>query len=971
MKDYKETPLWDSTLPMEERLNYLVGELTLDEKLQCLGTGCPRIERQGITEFGFGGEGAHGIQARRDQSYDDAMKPQFTTIFPNPVGMSATWNPDLLRKAGSVVGDEGRGIYAQTGKGGICLWAPTVDMERDPRWGRTEEAYGEDPFLTGKMASAYVQGMRGEDPFYIKCAATLKHFYANNVEKDRTFCSSSIDPRNREEYYLEPFRRVIQEGGAEAVMTSYNEINGIPAMVNPEVLHRLKEEWGVHHVVCDGGDVSQTVDHHHFYRKHAETIRGGLEAGIDCFTDDIEMVSQAAREAYQAGKISMEQIDQAVCNHFGTMIRLGIFDGEACPYAGMGEEQFNTPEHQEICRQVTREAVVLLKNQDQTLPLDSREYTKDKKIAVIGPLAKTWYKGWYTGIPPYAVTLEDGLRKYCGDQLLVADGNPKAKVQVWSGSRKKQYLGLLEDGKTVGVVEPEQAEIFTIESWDRDQTTLRAQSNGMLLTTEDGDWPDHSKQEGIVTATKEEAFGWFIREVFHMDHNQDFQSSLELGTEIGFTSWQKQKFIIDEQQRLHVREDKRGESLHFALEMVENGLDAVCEAAKQADQVILAMGPNPVINCKEEVDRTSIEMPPYQHQMIQRVYECNHHVILALISSIPFSINWEQEHIPAILNIASGSMYLGEAIAQTIFGDNPPAGRLNMTWYQGDEQLPDINDYDIIRGERTYQYFKGDVLYPFGHGLGYGQMQYDDMQIGWKDKHTIWVKLTVTNQGSMASDEVVQLYVHKLRSSITLPLRQLKGFHREKQIQPGECREVRMELPLKDLEYYNVISERMMVKKGIYVLEIGASSQDIRALCRITIHGEEIGYRNGYLSQQAINYDNIYNGYLYQRHDTKCSVYQKNKSIPMTLRYENVTLSGKIARQFVLYGSIKGKSYIEVWAHRRCIGMLVANKGKKYVLCYPERSRLQDAWNEGLTKDYFCVQLICHGDVQVTAWKFQ
>ena len=332
MSDYRNTPLWNNRLPIEERLDYLIKELTLDEKIACLTTVCPEIERLGIKATYMGGEAAHGIEARHDQAFN-AGEPEATTSFTQPIGMSGSFDRELIKKCGQAVGEEARALFTRTPRGGLCRWAPTIDMERDPRWGRTEEAYGEDPYLTGEMASAYIQGMKGEHPFYIRCGATLKHFYANNVEQDRIKISSSLDERNKYEYYLEPFRKAVMEGGAEAIMTSYNEINGVPAILNSEVRNIVKGTWGLPgHVVCDGGDFQQTVNDHQYFKTHGETLAYGLKAGVDCFTDDGEVVSAAAREALKEGWMTEEDIDRSVRNSFRTRIRLGFFDKEGdCP----------------------------------------------------------------------------------------------------------------------------------------------------------------------------------------------------------------------------------------------------------------------------------------------------------------------------------------------------------------------------------------------------------------------------------------------------------------------------------------------------------------------------------------------------------------------------------------------------------------------------------------------------------------
>lgn len=369
MENYLKSPLWNNRLPVEERLDYLIGEMTTEEKIACLTTGCPDISRLGIRASYMGGEAAHGIEARHDQAFNKG-EPEPTTSFTQPIGMSASFDRELIRECGRCVGEEARALFTRNGSGGLCRWAPTVDMERDPRWGRTEEAYGEDPYLTGEMASSYIQGMKGDDPFYIRCGATLKHFYANNVEKDRISISSSLDRRNKYEYYLEPFRKAIVEGGAEAVMTSYNEINGIPAIVNEEVRTILKEAWGLPgHVVCDGGDMQQTVYDHKYFKTHEETVAYGLKAGVDCFTDDKSVVMEAARKALEKGMITEEDIDRSIRNSFRTRIRLGFFDGDGeCPYTGMGEEYVNNQEHRDICVKMAEESVVLLKNEKNILP---------------------------------------------------------------------------------------------------------------------------------------------------------------------------------------------------------------------------------------------------------------------------------------------------------------------------------------------------------------------------------------------------------------------------------------------------------------------------------------------------------------------------------------------------------------------------------------------------------------------------
>ena len=859
-KSFQDTPLWNNKLSLEERLDFLLNELTLEEKIACMGTGNPEISRLGVPAFHVGGEAAHGVQARHDQDFDLGT-PDFTTIFPNPIGMSSTWDEALIRQAGEVVSTEARGLFSRKQEGCLSMWAPTVDMERDPRWGRTEEGYGEDPLLTGRMAGAYVEGLQGDDAFYLRTAATLKHFYANNVEEGRVWKSSSIDDRNKWEYYLEPFRQLIVEHGAEAVMTAYNEINGVPAMLNPEVQRILKDEWGLHHVVCDGADVSQTVDFHHYYDNHGDTITAGLAAGVDCFTDDLDLVMEAVRSALEQGKITEENLDRALRCHFGTLIRLGLFDGAGeNPYAHITMEQVGTKKHHEVARAVSTEGIVLLQNRHNLLPLDT-----SKNIAMIGPLADEWYKDWYTGLPPYYVTPLQGLK------AVYDDGETETGImQVRIRLGDDAYLGL--NGQSIVCrCSKQQAEVFEMECWDGEQITLRSMKNGKLLTVED----DFNKgQKGYVTATKEEAYGWFVREIFRVQTSETGGEAITtdrgICEDVLLYAWNKASFRIDEHDRICVVNDKeKCDGLPIHIEIVRDGIAAAKEIAGRADTVVLFLGTNPVITCKEEIDRKNLSLPAYQSRLMQEIYETNHNIVLVLVSSVPFGIDWAKEHIPAILVSATGGMELGNALADVLMGKVSPAGRLPMTWYSSKEVLPDIDDYDIIRNERTYQYFPGTPLYPFGHGLTYGEVLYEKMIVEVNDvgrlesdKQTCAVTVSLQNRGAYPTDEVVQIYGRKIDSVLKRPRKQLLDFMRVKDIVPGESREITLHIPVDRLRYYDVISGRMALEDGEYEIMAGASSGDLPLSKIISLHGEGRGCRKRGNAFHAAAYDYCENSVL-------------------------------------------------------------------------------------------------------------
>lgn len=945
-KDYKNTPLWNSGLSEEERLQYLLQELTLDEKFACLGTGNPAIERLGIPAFGVGGEGAHGVQARHDQGYDKG-EPVATTIFPNPIGMSASWNRELIKEAGIVVGTEARALYEEGLHGSLSLWAPTVDMERDPRWGRTEEGYGEDPYLTAEMAGAYVEGMQGEHPHYLRCGATLKHYYANNVEQGRTYISSSVDLRNKYEYYLEPFRKVITEHHVEGMMTAYNEINGIPCMLLDNDI-KLAKSWGLGHVVSDGGDVNQTVHFHKYFKRHSETVAAGLKAGMDCFTDDMEMVEAAAREAYEHHMIQMEDIDKALYRYFRVMLRLGFFDrGGRNPYEQITMEEVGTAQSQKVARDITVESVVMVKN-DGILPLGAQKAAEDhcnllsqdsgdnvssslqsydvsqrlhterenvkSKLAVIGPLSDVWYKDWYSGVPPYFVTPLDGVKnalqpeslnsRISGKQSVTEEkrnsqtnelhsavsGNATVRIKVSTGVEENVYLGLQPDGKSIGLVSKEAAESFILTDWGDGKVTLRAKSNGLLLTTQDD---ESIGEKGDILAAQEEAFGWFVKEIFYIEKKQDSYANAKQPVAFSLKTWDQQGISIDEKGAL--RKDRKAIGLSVKIEVVEDGIAQAAIAAKEADTVLLFLGANPMITCKEEIDRTHIMLPDTQQKLLEEVCKVNSNVILVLVSSVPYDLRMAQncENVRAILLCAEGSMELGNAVMDVITGKKSVAGRLPMTWYGSLEGFPDINDYDIIQKGRTYQYYEGKALYPFGYGLTYSEMEYSGLTVQLKDYTKLLVQAEVSNIGKYCSDEVVQLYIRKKDSAVKRPFCQLKGFERLKDLKPGEKRNVSFTVPLEELKYYDVIAKEKLLEPGEYEIMLGRSSKDIRQSQSIVLNGTKRPCRDGFATNESECFDRALHYVLCSGHLGYTSVCTKNESDTIILDYEKVYLSHK------------------------------------------------------------------------------
>ena len=854
----KNTPFWDVSLSIEERLDWLMSAMTIDEKLSCLASTVPALERLGIPEMCVGGEAAHGVEARNDQN--DLGEPETTTSFPQPIGMSASWNTELIRKAGEVTGTEARVLYHRHPDRGLSRWAPTVDLERDPRWGRTEEGYGEDPFLTGEMSAAYVRGMQGEDPHYLRIAATLKHFYGNNTEVGRGWKNVSIDPRNKYEYYLEAFRRAIEKGGAEAIMTAYNKINGIPGMLNPEVKAILKEKYGLKHAVCDGGAMGLVANFHHYYGLHAETIAASIKAGVDAMSDNMEMVEAAAREAYELHLITEDEIDEALRNMFRTKLRLGIYDAIPCnPYDNVTEEDINSEENRKICKQLSREAVVLLKNEGKLLPLDP---AAADSIALIGPLGDAWNQDWYGGKAYCETTLYQGLQKIT--QMPFVDGLDRIVLRCG-----EKGLAVSSDGAMYLAEEPD---VFIKEDWGEGSFAFRHVRSGKYMNTRF--YPNKAKAEdmGRLAADAERTFDWFVMEIFHLEEKgtgsfqltNRFGSPFMLGEDGSLWSMKGGEKIgptvgIEMASAETAKRDMALSEILFRMEVVESGVEKAVQLAKEQKTVILALGCNPMINAKEEVDRSTILLPPEQEKLLDAVCQANPNVVLALFSNYPYAITEADKKVPAILWSATGSQDMGDAMAETIFGQNAPAGRLNMTWYRSDDQLPDIDDYDIIKGKRTYRYFDGEVLYPFGYGLTYSEFTYSDLSVELVDKIALKVSFCVKNTGDRISDEVAQVYGTAPASRVQKPLKQLLGFRRIKDVRPGESRTVEITVPVEEFRFYDVVSRSLMVEEGCYTIYAGSSSADCAVTGQITIPGQKTGLRNLQTKTAADHYDDYEN----------------------------------------------------------------------------------------------------------------
>ncbi|WP_294580744.1 glycoside hydrolase family 3 C-terminal domain-containing protein [uncultured Ruminococcus sp.] len=815
-------PFQDMTLSMEERVADLLRRLTLEEKIYMLSTHQMPVERLGIGEWYIGQEIARGYVGREPETV--------STVFPQPIGLASTFDPALMLQLGEIAGKEARYYQRKDPKSHLMVWGPTVDPERDPRWGRTEEGYGEDPFLIGEMTTAYTQGLAGEDPVYRRTIPTLKHFCANNNEKNRGSSSSNITPRTLHEYYYRAFEASIVRGGADSMMTAYNELAGVPACMNPDLQHVVKDQWKLGFVVTDGTDFSQNVLAHRSHATHGEALAACLKSGCDIMTDGEEMVAVAARDALKRGLITEAEIDRAVGNALLGRFRLGEFDGDACPYCTEPAET-DTPVHRAVNQCAAMEQMCLLHNEG-LLPLSLK---KGQKVAVIGPLGDENYRDWYTGASSYHVSVLDGLRQLLGeDQVLWDDGYDVVGLRsVQNGA----YASVEADGTVRFSAEtPGEKERFQYHDWDFGSVNLRSCWNGRYVT-----------EDGVYRASSETPYEWFIREWLRPE---------PYGKHMLFHSWHDQPMHVTMQEDGTLRAVSGGrpspERL-FEVEVLEDGISRAAKLAAEADVVVLCLGNHPMQVARECYDRPNLELPAHEKALLRAVQQANPQTVLVVVSSYPYALEEAQQLVPSILYTTHAGPELGNAVAETLLGGNNPAARCPITWYRTAQDLPDIMEYDIIEAERTYLYDTVKPLYPFGHGLSYSSFAYRDFTAEVK-KEGLLFHLTVENTSERDGDEVVQLYTRALHSRMKRPRRQLCGFQRVP-VPAGDSVPVTIFVPWYALECYDVTQEKMLVEQGDYWFGAGASSADIRLELEQMVPGEEIPLRDLSLPTLVKNYD--------------------------------------------------------------------------------------------------------------------
>lgn len=863
----------DNTLPFEERAKDLLSRLTREEKVGMITSQLDDIPRLGIKKTHIGTEIARGV-VNRDQKRE-------TTILPQPWGMAAMFDDALMEQLGDMAGDETRITHdIEERPSSLGLFGPTIDMERDPRWGRNEEAYGEDPCLTGKMSAAYCRGLTGKDEKYLKTAPLLKHFYANNYENERQTTNANITPRLKHEYYLKAFEPAVREGRAPGLMTAYNCINGVEGVNNPDVSEICKKEWGMTFAVSDGGDFGQNVAAHRTYENHAQSMGDILGVGADMMLDSRSMVDPAVREALEKGYLTEENLDKAVYSTLLLRFKLGDFD-EDHPYAHIDPAKLASPAHKALAVKAAKESVILLENRGM-LPL-----TDDGKctVAVVGSLANENYTCWYCGYAPNQTPVVKGFREKLGeDRVLFDEGFDRVRIR---SEKTGKYLRIAENGAVYADADENTADLFERADWDFGAWTLRSVRTGKYLTEDKNFFDETPQDENAVTidpgmnCTADVVFGWFVKELLYA---KEEDGVLYLDT------WQHRAVSVNDENKL-VAKAGSGDCpcKQFTLKVVSSGAERVAELAQRADHVIVCAGNQPLINAREEYDRPDIRLPKAQTALLNAAAAANESTLLYLVTGYPFAINKEKDTAKAVLCSTHLGPCLGHVAAATVFGENNPAGRTPTTWYRSVRDLPALDDYDITKNHVTYLYFRGKPLYAFGYGLSYTTFAYSNLTVKQENDEVI-ATVNVQNTGALDGDEVVQLYMSLPGSLRVRPIHALKAFKRV-HIQAGETVTVTLNFKIDDLAVWCNGRKIYTVESGVYKMEVGAASDDIRLTAGVEIAGEAFPGRPGFFKQEAIDADD-YSGVTFLTDKRDGETYVEAKDFRSFLVYKNMDLTG-------------------------------------------------------------------------------
>jgi len=838
----------DTSCSFKERAADLISRMTPEEKQSQLGNTMPPIPRLGINHYDFWGEALHGILGRNNNSGMTA------TSFPNSVAVGATWDPELIKRETSVIADEARGfnhdlIFTLT------YWSPVVEPARDPRWGRTAETFGEDPFLVSEIGRGFIEGLMGDDPTYLKAVPCGKHYFANNTEYNRHTGSADMDDRDMREYYLVPYRTLIGEHNLPAIMTAYSAVNGIPVSASKFYVDTVaRKTYGLDgYVTGDCGAINDIVRGHHYVQNNAEAAALGLQSGVD--TDCGGVYQAHVLSALEQGLLTGGDMDKALVNIFSIRMRIGEFDPpDSVPYAGIKPDIINDPSHNELAIEVATKTPVLLKNNvvagtgKKALPVDAKHI---KKIAVLGPQADKIELGDYSGEvePSLKITPLAGIQSY------IQQNGLKTKVVFSSGGnteRKNDFYTLVNFSTRDknGMVKAYNATEFDAAA--KGLITSARFGRRSVRGIKDGDWIafngiDVTNLDSIKFSMNVFASGGSIEvRVGSATGNILAAQKVESDQTGGFRAF---RTIVPVPVKINTLGISGPQTLCFVFhEPAAPATDAeTLDLAASADVAFIFVGTDQTTG-REESDRFSLALPGNQVDLIKAVADVNPNTIvvmqtMGMVEVEPFK---NDPNIPGIIWTGYNGQAQGTAMARILFGEVNPGGKLNVTWHKSVNDLPDFNDYTLRGGSgkngRTYWYYDKDVSYEFGFGLSYTTFEYSHFSINKnsiKPNDRITIKTDVKNTGDVDGDEIVQIYVKTPDSPASLerPIKRLKGFKRVT-IPAGQTKTVSIDIDCSDLWFWDSENDRITFDQGKYIFEIGASSKDIRGQVEARMNGK-------------------------------------------------------------------------------------------------------------------------------------
>jgi beta-glucosidase len=845
-------PYQNQSLPFETRVADLVGRMTLEEKVQQMKDVAPAIPRLGVPEYNWWNEALHGV-----------ARAGLATSFPQAIGMAATWNDSLMFRLATATSDEGRAKYHEYIRNnsharyqGLTFWSPNINIFRDPRWGRGQETYGEDPFLTGKLGVQFIRGLQGDDPTYYKTVATVKHFAVHSgPEPERHEFDAVVSERDMRETYLPHFEMGIREGKAYSLMCAYNRVDGKAACASDFLIKDvLRGEWKFPgFIVSDCG----AIDDIYLRHKVAPTAAAAAAMAVKSGTDlDCGRVYPSLAQAVREGLITEAEIDVSLKRLFLGRFKLGMFDSQdKVKWSKIPYSVLDNAAHKALARKVAQESMVLLKNQNNALPLSKNL----KTLAVIGPNADQWrvMLGNYNGIPSAPITPLQGIRAAVSKNtkvlyalgaplaegfpvmattpssvLRTPDGRPGMRAEIFANRGLTGAPAITRTDTTVEVNWSEGAPRAGMNPDDfgvRWTGTFRAPQTGAY-------------RFGAFTSLKVEIYlnDSLVTRSIQPNRGDEFQEA-----RIAQSNPMRLEAGREYRVRIESHESYGDAQLQFVWSAPSETLAAEAEAvATQADAVVMFLGLTANLEGEEMRvqipgfrggDRTDIDLPAAQQALLERMVALGKPTVLVLMNGSAMAVNWAQANVPAILEAWYPGQAGGQAIADVLFGDYNPAGRLPVTFYKGVADLPPFEDYKMAN--RTYRFFKGAPLYAFGHGLSYTTFSYKNLRTSTEQvasRDTLTVRVDVTNTGRRAGDEVVQLYVAHVGSRVERPIKDLRGYQRVP-LRPGQTRTVTFRVPVASLAYWNADTDAWVVEPGRVQLQVGASSADVRVNRTVSI----------------------------------------------------------------------------------------------------------------------------------------